>query len=89
MPFKEWVNQWPNYTNTSYKDQTLFDPYAADIDRSIMERGWFVTTMPGLNQRSPFVRNYITQSHIWWIEYAGIDGFRLDTYAYNDLEYMA
>jgi glycosidase len=89
MPFKEWVNQWPTYTNTSYKDQTLFDPYAADIDRDIMERGWFVSTMPDLNQRSSFVRNYITQSHIWWIEYAGIDGFRLDTYAYNDLEYMA
>lgn len=89
MPFKDWVNQWPTYTNTTYKDQTLFDPYASDIDRTTMERGWFVTTMPDLNQRSSYVRNYITQNHIWWIEYAGIDGFRLDTYAYNDLEYMA
>jgi glycosidase len=54
-----------------------------------MQKGWFVKTMPDLNQEDPFVANYITQSHIWWIEYAGIDGFRIDTYPYNDLHFMA
>lgn len=88
-PTKDWLNHWPEYTNTTYKDQVLFDPYASQADIKHMTDGWFVPTMPDLNHRNPFMRNYITQNHIWWIEHAGIDGFRLDTYAYNDLEYMA
>lgn len=50
--------------------------------------GWFVPSMPDFNQRNPYVQNYITQNHIWWVEYAGIDGLRLDTYPYNDPDYM-
>lgn len=88
-PTKDWLNHWPEYTNTTYKDQVLFDPYASDADIKRMTDGWFVPTMPDLNHRNPFMRNYITQNHIWWIEYAGVDGFRLDTYPYNDLGYMA
>ena len=89
LPMQDWVHQWPSYTKTSYKDQVLFDPYASRADRKQMTDGWFDRHMPDMNHANPFVRNYITQSHIWWIEYAGLDGFRLDTYAYNDLEYMA
>lgn len=89
MPSKDWVHQWPTYTKSSFKDQVLFDPYASIIDRKVMTDGWFDNHMPDMNQENPFVRRYITQSHIWWIEYAGLDGFRLDTYAYNDAEYMA
>ena len=89
MPTKDWVHQWPEYTKTNYKDQVLFDPYAAEVDKKQMTDGWFDSHMPDMNHDNPFVRNYITQSHIWWIEYAGLDGFRLDTYAYNDLDYMA
>ncbi|PSR54320.1 alpha-amylase [Adhaeribacter arboris] len=89
MPAPDWVHEWPQFTRTSYKDQVLFDPYAAQEDKKRMTDGWFDTHMPDLNQQNPFVRNYITQSHIWWIEYAGLDGFRLDTYAYNDADYMA
>jgi len=88
-PTKDWLNTWDEYTNTTYKDQVIFDPYAAEADVKRMTDGWFVLSMPDLNHRNPFMRNYITQSHIWWIEYAGVDGFRLDTYAYNDLDYMA
>lgn len=88
-PFPDWVHVWPEFTQTTYKDQSIFDPYAAVEDRAIMQKGWFVKTMPDLNQEDPFVANYITQSHIWWIEYAGIDGFRIDTYPYNDLHFMA
>lgn len=51
--------------------------------------GWFVQSMPDLNQRNPFVQNYLTQNHIWWVEYSGIDGLRLDTYPYSDPVYMA
>lgn len=89
MPSKDWVHQWPEFTRSNFRDQTLFDPYAAQVDKTLMTDGWFDTHMPDLNQQNPYLRNYLTQSHIWWVEYAGIDGFRLDTYSYNDAEYMA
>lgn len=89
MPMKDWVHQWPTYTQTTYKDQTLMDIYAAAADKKQMLDGWFVRTMPDLNQENEFVQNYITQNIIWWVEYAGIDGLRLDTYPYNNLKYMA
>lgn len=89
LPMKSWVHQWPDYTQTSYRDQTVMDVHASAADRKKMLDGWFVPSMPDLNQKNPYVQNYLTQNHIWWIEYAGIDGLRLDTYAYNDPVYMA
>jgi len=89
LPMKNWLNQWPKYTQTSYRDQTVMDPHASSADRKQMLDGWFVPSMPDLNQTNPYVQNYLTQNHIWWIEYAGIDGLRLDTYPYNDPVYMA
>ena len=89
MPMKDWVNQWPQYTQTSYRDQPVMDIYASTADKKRMLDGWFVPSMPDLNQRNPFVQNYLTQNHIWWVEYAGIDGLRLDTYPYSDPVYMA
>nr|WP_294896847.1 glycoside hydrolase family 13 protein [uncultured Pedobacter sp.] len=89
LPMKNWLNQWPVYTQTSYRDQPVMDPHASEADKKKMLDGWFVPTMPDLNQRNPYVQNYLTQNHIWWIEYAGIDGLRLDTYPYNDPKFMA
>jgi glycosidase len=89
LPMKNWLNQWPVYTQTSYRDQPVMDPHASEADKKKMLDGWFVPSMPDLNQRNPYVQNYLTQNHIWWIEYAGIDGLRLDTYPYNDPEFMA
>ncbi len=89
LPMRDWVHEWPAYTKTNYREQVHMDPYGAKADRAIMVDAWFDRQMADMNHRNPFVRNYITQSHIWWIEEMGIDGFRLDTYAYNDLEYMA
>ncbi|NQX42687.1 Glycosidase [Pedobacter steynii] len=88
MPMKNWVNEWPVFTQTSYRDEPVMDPHASKTDQKKMLDGWFVPTMPDFNQRNPYVQNYITQNHIWWVEYAGIDGLRLDTYPYNDPEYM-
>ncbi|NRF38978.1 glycoside hydrolase family 13 protein [Pedobacter foliorum] len=88
MPMKDWVNQWPVYTQTSYRDEPVMDPHVSEADKKKMLDGWFVPSMPDFNQRNPFVQNYITQNHIWWVEYAGIDGLRLDTYPYNDPDYM-
>ncbi|MDH7461421.1 glycoside hydrolase family 13 protein [Chitinophagaceae bacterium 26-R-25] len=89
MPMKEWVHVWPKYTQTTYKDQPAMDPHRAAMDWKLQVDGWFVPSMPDMNESTPYVANYLTQNYIWWIEYAGVDGFRIDTYAYNDLQFMA
>ncbi len=88
MPSPDWVHQWPEYQNTSFKDQTLFDPHAAPEDRKIMSDGWFTKEMPDLNQENPFVSHFLIQHALWCVEEFGIDGWRVDTYAYNDLDFM-
>jgi glycosidase len=87
-PMKDWLNQWPSYTNTTYKDQVLFDPYASEAEKKKMTDGWFVPSMPDLNQNNPYVANFLIQHAIWTVEEFGIDGWRIDTYAYNDLNFM-
>ncbi|MFN0176025.1 MAG: glycoside hydrolase family 13 protein [Saprospiraceae bacterium] len=84
LPAKDWVNQWPAYTNTSFRAPALVDPYASEFDKKHFNDGWFDKRMPDLNQRNPQVANYLIQQAIWWIEYAGIDDFRIDTYTYSD-----
>lgn len=88
MPAKDWVHQWPRYTNTTYKEQTLFDNYAAPADKKRMSDGWFVPSMADLNHHNPFVANFLIQHAIWTVEEFGVDGWRIDTYSYNDLEFM-
>jgi glycosidase len=88
QPMKDWLNQWPTYTQTTYKDQVLFDPHASKADRDRMSNGWFVRSMPDLNHKNPFVANFLIQHALWTIEEYGIDGWRIDTYAYNDLDFM-
>lgn len=87
-PMKNWLHHWPEHTNTTYKDQVLFDPYAGSTDKKIMTDGWFTKMMPDLNQQNPFVANFLIQHALWTVEEFGIDGWRIDTYAYNDLEFM-
>ncbi len=89
LPMKNWVHQWDTFTKSNFHDQAVFDPYGSQIDKKVMTEGWFDRRMADMNQQNEFCANYITQSHIWWIEYAGIDGFRIDTYPYNDPEFMA
>lgn len=88
MPMKDWVHNWPSFTNTTYKDQVTFDPYASSIDKKKLVDGWFNQKMPDLNQNNPFVANYLIQHALWTVEEFGIDGWRVDTYAYNDLPFM-
>ena len=88
LPAEDWLHQWPTYTNTSYKDQPLPDPYAAKIDREVTSNGWFVPFLPDLNQENPYVANYLLQHALWSVEYFGIDAWRVDTYIYNNLEFM-
>ncbi|MGN6194956.1 MAG: glycoside hydrolase family 13 protein [Ginsengibacter sp.] len=87
-PMKDWLHQWPTYTNTNFKDQVLFDPHASEVEKKKMSDGWFTRSMPDLNQENPFVANFLIQHAIWTVEEFGIDGWRIDTYAYNDLDFM-
>jgi neopullulanase len=88
QPMKDWLHQWPQFTQTNYKDQTLFDPYASSKERDIMSNGWFTREMPDMNQSNPFVANFLIQHAIWSVEEFGVDGWRIDTYIYNDLDFM-
>jgi glycosidase len=87
-PMKDWLHEWPLYTNTTYKDQTLFDSYASAADRKRMADGWFTPQMPDLNHHNPFVANFLIQHALFSVEEFGVDGWRIDTYIYNDLEFM-
>lgn len=88
QPTKDWYHQWPSYTGTSFKDQPLFDPYGAKKEKKITSDGWFTKEMPDLNQGNPYVANYLIQHALWSVEEFGVDGWRIDTYIYNDLDFM-
>jgi glycosidase len=87
-PTKDWVHQWPKFTHPNYKDQTSFDPYAAAVDKKLQTDGWFDTVMPDLNQQNPYEANFLIQNAIWCVEEFGLDGWRIDTYIYCDLDFM-
>jgi glycosidase len=89
MPSSDWLNYYPDYKITSHRRTVNQDPYASEADKRLMADGWFVPSMPDLNQRNPFVSNYLIQNSIWWTEYLGLDGIRMDTYPYPDKFAMA
>ncbi len=84
LPTYDWIHQFPGYAQTNYHMTTQFDTHAAPIDAKMCMDGWFVKSMPDLNQSNPLVLNYLIQNALWWIEYANLDGFRVDTYSYCD-----
>jgi glycosidase len=88
MPSKDWLNQWDKYTNTTYKDQPLFDIHASAKDIKEVRNGWFTSFLPDLNQNNPFVANFLIQHALWSVETFDLDAWRIDTYIYNDLYFM-
>lgn len=88
-PASNWFNNQGNFKPTNHKRTTIQDPYAAKIDYQEMVGGWFVKTMPDMNQRNAFMSTYLIQNTIWWIEYSGLAGIRMDTYPYPDPNFMA
>ena len=88
-PAKDWFNNWPEFTRTSYRSSTVTDPYRSQYDSIRFIKGWFDVTMPDLNQQNPFVARYLIQNSIWWIEFAGLDGIRQDTYPYSFKDFMS
>ncbi|CAG0890191.1 unnamed protein product, partial [Cyprideis torosa] len=89
-PYKDWINEvYPGkFTQTSHIKMAEVSPYATEIDQKEYTDGWFVDTMPDLNQRNPQMAKYLIQNSIWWVEYAGIRGIRVDTYSYSDKDFL-
>ena len=90
LPAKDWINYHGQpYTETNHRKTIQLDPYAAQMDIDVLEKGWFVRTMPDLNLTNEVLGIYMLQNTIWWIEYTGIDGIRMDTYLYPNKHYMS
>ncbi len=89
LPSKDWINNPTNFFQTNHRRTTLRDPYASAFDRAHFSDGWFVPSMPDLNQRNPLLADYLIQNTIWWIEYIGLSGIRMDTYPYSDKDFMS
>lgn len=101
LPFSDWVNHQDNYVKnkdnwddsksitTNHRRTVNQDLYASKTDKENMSAGWFVSAMPDLNQRNPFMAKYIIQNSIWWIETLNLGGIRQDTYPYPDKDFMS
>jgi glycosidase len=89
LPTDDWLNFQGAPAITSHEHITEQDPYASAYDVRMYSDGWFDTIMPDLNQRNPLLADYLTQNALWWIEYLGLSGVRMDTYPYPDKQYMA
>ena len=84
LPSANWVHLWPEYTHSNCSFSVWNDPYCSDLDRDNMVAGWFDTSMVDMNLDNPYVLHYFQQWAAWWAEWAGLDGFRVDTYPYNE-----
>ena len=89
LPTDDWINfNEGTYVQTNHRKTVIQDPHVSEFDRTQMTDGWFVPTMPDLNQRNPLLATYLIQNSIWWIEYAELAGIRMDTYPYPHMYFM-
>ncbi|MEA3451888.1 MAG: glycoside hydrolase family 13 protein, partial [Bacteroidota bacterium] len=88
LPFDNWFNYDKNF-RTSYRGSVVADPYSSDFDKKQFSSGWFVESMPDMNQKNPFLAKYLIQNTIWWVEYLNLDGLRIDTYSYPDKDFSS
>lgn len=84
MPFKDWINYGTEFVSTNHRREIHQDPHRSLADKKGLVDGWFVPSMPDINQNNPYLATYIIQNTIWWIEYAGLGGLRIDTYPYSE-----
>lgn len=89
LPFKDWVNKMDSVVTTTHFRTTNQDAYASAYDKDLMTHGWFVPTMPDMNNQNPFLANYLIQNTIWWIETLRLGGLRQDTYGYSDKDFLS
>ena len=88
-PMEDWFNNQSGFKQTSHRRETVQDIHAPEIDKREHADGWFVETMPDLNQKNKKISKYLIQNTLWWIEYAGLSGIRVDTYPYSDKDFMS
>ena len=88
LPAANWIHQFDKYTQTNYRDQVHFDPYGSAAEKTAMTDGWFDKQMPDLNLDNPRLAKYLIQNSLWWIEYANIDSYRIDTWIYPNQNFM-
>lgn len=88
-PADDWINHGGEFVGTTHERVSLFDPHGTASDRRRFNRGWFVPSMPDLNQRNPHMAAYLIQMSIWWVEYAGLSGIRVDTWPYSDKDFLS
>lgn len=88
LPAGDWINHDGHFVATTHDKTSLFDPHGAESDRRRFSDGWFVPTMPDLNQRNPHLATYLIQNSLWWVEYAGLSGLRVDTWPYSDRAFL-
>ena len=88
-PMEDWFNNQSGFKQTSHRRETVQDIHASEIDKREHADGWFVETMPDLNQKNKKISKYLIQNTLWWIEYAGLSGIRVDTYPYSDKNFMS
>jgi glycosidase len=88
LPTPDWINFDARFVPTAHHRVAVQDKYASQADSRNFTAGWFVDTMPDLNQTNPLVANYLIQNNIWWIEYASLSGLRIDTYSYSDSAFL-
>ena len=88
-PASNWINFQDNFKQSNHRRNTVQDLYASKYDKIHFTDGWFVETMPDLNQQNELLGDYLIMNTLWWIEYSGISGIRMDTYPYPDKEYMS
>lgn len=84
LPFQDWINQFPEYTGSNHANSALLDPNASELDARLADSGWFTPGMADMNLDNPYLLQYFKQWALWWIEFADLDGYRVDTYWYNE-----
>ena len=85
LPSDDWFNRWDSFTSSNYRMMAWMDPHRSEKDLHRLTHGWFAPNMPDFNLKNPLLFDYLKQVYVFWIEYAGIAGLRVDTYPYNDL----
>ncbi|MGE5356919.1 MAG: alpha-amylase family glycosyl hydrolase [Deltaproteobacteria bacterium] len=88
IPDADWLHQWQEFTRSNFKAAVVHDPHRSEYDLKQLKEGWFDYSMPDLNQDNELLATYLIQNNIWWLEYAGIDDYRIDTWFFSDQDFL-
>ncbi|HWN05917.1 MAG TPA: glycoside hydrolase family 13 protein, partial [Steroidobacteraceae bacterium] len=89
LPDPDWIHHGEKFVGTTHRRETVWDPHVSQSDYAAFADGWFVPSMPDLNQNHPQLATYLIQNTIWWVETAGLSGLRVDTLPYSDRGFLA